>query len=151
MRQRSWWKTTERGVVAALALCVLVACASAGGDAPAVPKGPTDEELVTGVLDGISSSLIAQDVTSMVAYYADDFVDGQGQNKEAVTQFLTSVKEQGFLEGIKVDNTNRAITIAGETAQVTGVGLSGAFGVLNLGFDLAKRDGKWLVVKQTQQ
>lgn len=137
-----------RVLIGVAAIAVLAGCASAGGN---VPKGPSDEELVTQALDGITAALQAGDIDKMVSFYADDFANDQGQDKAAMTQFLNSVKEQGFLEGITVDIANRAITVEGETASVTGVGLSGAFGVLNLGFKLAKREGQWLVTGQTQQ
>ena len=153
--------TTRHGVRTLLvlltlfSLLALVGCASGGGGggagAKAAAKGPSDEELITGMIDKVTEALAAQDIDTMASFYADDFVDSQGQDKATMVGFLNGVKEQGFLEGVEIDHANRTMNIDGDTAKVEGIGLSGAFGVLTLGFDLEKRDGTWVVTGQTQE
>lgn len=131
-------------------LAALVGCAS-GGAGGGAAAGPSDEELINSLLDSINAALTAGDIDSMMMHYSDDFVDNQGQDKAAMTAFLSGAKEQGFLEGIEIDNSARTIAIEGDSATVEGVGLSGAFGVLTLGFKLSKVDGDWIVTEQSQQ
>ena len=142
-------KTRFMQILACLfVLAALVGCASGGAGGAA---GPSDEELVNTLLESVTAALGAGDIDTMMSYYADDFVDNQGQDKAAMTAFLSGAKEQGFLEGMEIDNSGRTVTIEGDSATVDGVGLSGAFGVLNLGFKLAKRDGTWIVTEQSQE
>ena len=42
------------------------------------------------------------------------------------------------------------ISAEAEKAKVEGVEVEGAFGVLTLGFELAKREGKWLITYMSQ-
>lgn len=134
------------------ALCTLlifglVGCASA----PAAPPPPTDEELVTTLVNNTLAALQAKDIDTMLSVYSDDFQSDQGQDKTATEQFLKAVNEQGFLDGIELDTSAMTVAVDGDAATVEGVGLTGAFGVLTLGFGLEKRDGSWLVTSQTQQ
>ncbi len=148
MTQIKW----TRALFLLVAVLTFVGCASSGGVSGGdMPKGPTDEEQILTLLDSVTTALQSGDVETMASYYSDDFMTNQGQDKAATVQFLNGVKEQGFLDGIEIDNTGRNITIDGDTAEVDGVGLSGAFGVLNLGFKLEKRDGSWVVVYQSQE
>ena len=128
-----------------LALLALVGCASGGAG-----RGPSDEEQIVALLDGMLSALQAEDIEGMAVYYADDFSGTQG-DKAATTQFLTMVRDQGFFAGVEVDQTGRTIEIDGEQASVNGISLAGMFGVLAVGFELEKRDGEWIVVAQTQE
>lgn len=68
-----------------------------------------------------------------------------------MTEFLTTAASQGFLDGMTANVEALAVTVTGATAKATGVAVEGAFGALNLGFDLAKRDGQWIITGQTQQ
>ena len=43
-----------------------------------------------------------------------------------------------------------AVAVDGDTAEVTGISVEGAFGALDLTFGLAKEDGRWLITSQTQ-
>ncbi len=142
---------TQRAVILSLAILGLlfnVACASTGGGgAAAIPP----EQQIESLLDSITTALSGADIETMMSYYSDDFMSDQGQDKAATTTFLSTVAEQGFLEGVEIDNTSRTIAVDGDTATVEGVGLSGAFGVLTLGFKLENRDGNWVVTYQSQQ
>ena len=42
------------------------------------------------------------------------------------------------------------IAIDGDKATIENIELEGAFGVLTIGFELEKRDGKWIVTYQSQ-
>lgn len=135
-------------VLLALAL-VCVGCASGGGGA-AAPAGPSDEEMIQTLISGALDALAAKDIATMTASFADDLSTNQGQDKEALVQFLNQASEQGFLDGMTIDTSGMTTTIEGDSAEVAGVGLEGAFGALTLGFKLEKRDGQWLVTYQEQ-
>ena len=97
------------------------------------------------------TALAAGDVDTMVSAYAEDFSNDQGQDKAAMTEFLVGAKEQGFLDGMTSDTSAMTVMVDGATASVEGVSVEGAFGVLDLGFKLEKRDGAWIITEQNQQ
>lgn len=145
------WTVTALAAVSLLPLLLLAGCASGGAKAPEVPAGPTDEELVTDLINNMIDALQAKDIDAMGAAYAEDFQSNQGTDKAQTLDFLKSVKDQGFLDGMEVDSTNLAIAVDGDTATANGVEVRGAFGVLALSFKAEKRDGTWLVTYQAQE
>lgn len=130
-----------------LTLPFLFACASGGG----APAGPTDEELITQMMQANLAALASGDVDSVIATYSDDFSSDQGMDRAGMQQFLQGAADQGFLEGMTSDTTGMSITVAGDIATVEGIMVEGAFGALTLGFGLEKRDGQWVVTSSTQQ
>ncbi len=128
--------------VMALALAGLVGCAGGGG--------MSDEEMVKGVVDQAMAALMAQDIDGMTANYAEDFKSDQGGGKAETVEFLKGAKEQGFLDGLKIDVSKLVIAVEGEKATAKPIGLEGTFGTLTLEFTMEKREGMWLVTYQAQ-
>ena len=62
-----------------------------------------------------------------------------------------AVQERGCPAGIEIARANQAVAVDGGSATVGGIGVSGAFGVLNFGFKREKRDGSWIVTYQSQE
>lgn len=137
-----------RWVLVAISILLIAGCASTRG--PAAPPPPSDEEVVAGIVNSAMEALMAKDVAALVALYSDDFSSDQG-DKEDMTAFLQGASEQGFLDGMEIDQTNATIEVDGDTATAKGIALSGAFGAITLSFDFEKRDGKWWVTSQTQE
>ena len=144
--------TRTKWMQCALALMVvllLASCASTGGAAPAAPPPPSDEEVITELVNAAMEALKAKDIDTMVANYADDFSSVNG-GKEDTIAFLQGASEQGFLDGLMIDQSAMTVAVDGDSATAGPIALEGAFGALSLSFDLAKRDGKWWVTSQTQ-
>jgi hypothetical protein len=130
--------------ICAMAVVVLGACSSTGGG------GMSDEEAIRALVDDAMAALKAKDIDAMTAAYADDFESDQGGGKAEMQAFLQGAAEQGFLDDIQVDLSSLVITVTGDKATAKPVDLEGNFGALTIEFDLAKRDGKWWVVYQSQ-
>ncbi|MEM1245703.1 MAG: hypothetical protein AAGK22_05000 [Acidobacteriota bacterium] len=128
---------------------VAVGCASGGGGA-AAPAGPTDEEMIQEIIANSLDALKAKDIDSMMSTYSDDFSSNQGMDKAGMAQFLKQADEMGMLDGVNVDTSAMTTTIEGDSAEVAGISLEGAFGALALGFKLEKREGAWVVTYQEQ-
>lgn len=105
---------------------------------------------IQSVVNDIMAALKAQDFEKMTSFYADDFSSDQGGGKEEMKQFLIGAKEQGMLDGLDVNIEGMTVKVDGDKATVEGIEVEGAFGVASLGFELEKRDGKWLVTYQSQ-
>ena len=129
--------------VCMFAAVALTSCAGSGG-------GMSDEEMIQKVMDDAMAALVAQDIDAMIASYAEDFKSDQGGGVAETKEFLNGAKEQGFLDGIEVNTETMEIVVDGETATAGPIDLEGAFGSLSLEFELAKREGQWLVTYQSQ-
>ena len=121
---------------------------------PAAPKKPLviseEAKPAFAVLEQVLAALTAGDVDKMVGYYADDFTSDQGMDKAGMTTFLADAKAQGFLDGIAANLDALAISVEGDKGKVENIELEGSFGILTLGFEMAKRDGKWVITYQSQ-
>ncbi|MEM7026429.1 MAG: hypothetical protein AAF637_28210 [Pseudomonadota bacterium] len=137
-------------LAALLVVSVLGACASSGGGAAEAPAAPPAEEVIEGLLMGVLDMLKSGDVDGMMASYSDDFTWDQG-DKASMQGFLQGAVDGGFMDGMTADTSARAIAVDGDTATAEGVSIEGAFGLLDLSFELANRDGEWIVTKQMQQ
>ncbi len=137
-------KTLTKWGVCALAAFAMVGCASMGGG------GMSDEDAISQLIDNAMAALVAQDIDTMVASYADDFESDQGGGVVETKEFLQGAKEQGFLDGIEVSTEAMEIAVDGEAATAGPIDLEGAFGSLSLEFELEKRAGEWVVTYQSQ-
>lgn len=137
-------KAMKFGVVA-LAMVALVGCGGGGGGGKV-----SDDQMIKTLIDQAMAALQAQDIEGMTANYADDFKSDQGGGKAEMVEFLKGAKEQGFLDGIKIDSSKLVIAVDGAKATAKPINLEGAFGALTIEFNLEKREGKWLVTYQAQ-
>ena len=136
---------------AAAAILLLAGCASTGGGGgPSAPPPPSDEEVIEGMVAAAMEALAAKDIDGLVAAYSDDFSSDNG-DKADTEAFLQGASDQGFLDGLEIDQSGVEINVDGDTATAGPVALEGAFGAMDLSFDLVKRDGKWWVISQTQE
>jgi len=131
--------------VVVLALVGLVGCGGGGGGSKM-----TDDQMIKQLVDQAMAALQAGDIAGMTANYAEDFKSDQGGGKAEMVEFLNGAKEQGFLDGIKIDTSKMVIAVDGAKATAKPMNLEGAFGALTVEFNLEKREGKWLVTYQAQ-
>jgi hypothetical protein len=132
--------------VLALTMVVMTGCASTGGSG----GGASDEDTINAMVTSMMDALAAQDIEKMMSTYSEDFESDQGGDLAATKEFLVGAKEQGFLDGIEVDQSSSELTVEGDKASVGPIDLEGAFGALTLEFDLEKRNGSWVVVYMAQ-
>ena len=138
-------------IFAAAAILLLAGCASTGGGGgSSAPPPPSDEEVIQGMVAAAMDALAAKDIDALVAAYSDDFSSDNGDKADTIA-FLEGAADQGFLDGLEIDQSGVVISIDGETATAGPVALEGAFGAINLSFELEKRDGKWWVTSQLQE
>lgn len=127
-----------------LGLCVALAAAGCAGGG----RGPSDEELIRGVINDSMAALVAKDVDKMLTAYAADFKNDQGMDLNGFKEFLNGAKEGGALDGMTSKTDEMTITVEGDTAKAAPVSVEGSFGALTFELQLAKRDGKWVIVYQ---
>ena len=136
MGRRGTMAWTMAVLVAALAC----GCATRG-------KGPSDEELIDGVLAAWKAAFESQDLDKIMDAYSEDFQGERSADKEAVREFLGRAIDEGYLDGAELVLDEAEKSIEGDTATVEPVELSGDYGSIDLGLTLKKEaDGKWRIV-----
>jgi ketosteroid isomerase-like protein len=117
-----------RFVAALLALgmvaVLVVGCATTGGN--------KDQKSIDKTLAVWKAAIEKQDVDGMMPAYSDAFKSDRGEGKPEMKKFLASVKEQGYLDGAKVDMAKTEIKIEKNTATVSPIGLSSNAGAISV-------------------
>lgn len=127
---------TSIATVTCLAL-LAVGCATGG-------SGPSDEELVQGVINQYLAALKAVNLDAAFALYSDDY-QGSFGDKEAEMVFMEDAKDQGYLDDMEFDFSELAITIDGASAQVAGIVAETVMSAADLTLTLEKRDDAWVI------
>ena len=140
-----------RWIFVAASILLLAGCASTGGGGgSSAPPPPSNEELIQGIVEAAMDALAAKDIDALVSAYSDDFSSDNGDKADTIA-FLQGAADQGFLDGLEIDQSGVVISVDGDNATAGPVALEGAFGAINLSFELEKRDGKWWVTSQLQE
>lgn len=125
---------------------VLLAGAVLGGGCALGTQGPTDEELITGVMTGLKEAVLAKDMEKVMGYLSEDFYHPEVGDKES----MGYLAEQGFdmidMSTAEVDLENMEITMEGDTAEVYPVVASASLGSVTVSISLQKEnDGVWRI------
>ena len=134
-----------RSTIAVLTtVCVVVAMV---GGCASMQKGPSDEELVAGVLAGWKAAFDAQDVERIMAAFSEDFLDNEGLGKEPFREMVEAAISQGFFDGVQLAIDGAITMIEGDTANVAQVEFVGGEDIPVLSLVLKKEDdGVWRIV-----
>ncbi len=114
-----------------------VGCATGG-------SGPSDEELVQGVITKYVAALKAVDLDAAFALYSDDY-EGSFGDKEAELVFMEDAKSQGYLDDMEFNVSELAITIDGASAQADGIVAETNMSAAEVELELEKRGGAWII------
>jgi len=140
-------KTLMVGLVIALTLFAFGGFAADKPKAKEKAKAPTDQDLVTKVLDQWKAATVALDFDKAMALYSDKFSSSEYGDKAGLTSFLKDAKSQGELEGIAVDTSKAKVEVDKKkgTASVTGIEVKAKFGSAAINLDMAKEKDSWLI------
>ena len=112
---------------------------------------PSDEELISSTMVRWKRALVAKDVDKMMEVYSEEFVSGDGNDKEAVREIVEWAIDEGYLEGIEVDLENAEMGIEDEEATFDPVELKFINGDRQrYGYTLRKEKGDWLIVRSRE-
>jgi len=132
-------------------LSTLVLIGILGAGCAGLAKGPTDEELIAGVLSGWQQALLDQDLDALMTFYSDEYEGERGEGKEEVRDFLQGAMDQGYLDDIEVSLEDAETEMDGDTAYVGPVDLSSPVGEMALEVTLKKEDeNTWRMISSSQ-
>jgi len=128
-------------LVVVVALGAVAGCASTGG-------GGGDAKAIQNLLTDFADAFIKNDIDKIMAAYSEDFDSPDQGDKAAIREFLGGAIDNGFLEDVEIDTSEMEISIEGDSATVSPVELSAAFGSATFHLTLAKEAGGWKIVTQ---
>lgn len=131
--------TLHKLLVAGVAIVLVCGCATT--------KGPSDEELIAGVVEGWKTGMIAQNLDKVLVTYAETFAHPEMADKAALKDFMQNAIDMGYLEGLEIDmaDTKTTIDAAAKTATVYPIGLTSNAGSVTIELTLTKGENGWLI------
>jgi len=117
---------------------VVCGCAS-------TPQGPSDEELIAEVVEGMKGALVAQDLDTLMTFYSENFEHWEYGDKAGLKNFMEEAIDMGYLENAEVSTDKAETTIEKDTAKVYPVEFAASFGSATIGVELKKEGMAWLI------
>jgi ketosteroid isomerase-like protein len=112
---------------------------------------PSDGELINLTMIQWKRALVAKDVDKMMAVYSEDFVTGDGSDKEDVRELVEWAIDEGYLDGIEVDLEVAEMEIEDGEATFDPVELKFVSGDRqSYGYTLRKENGVWRIVRSRE-
>jgi ketosteroid isomerase-like protein len=109
--------------------------------------GPTDEESVAGVIEGLKAATVAQDLDGIMAAYSDDYEGRRGEGKEEMRERTSRRIEEGRFGNAEIRLDEMQVTIDGDTAVAGPVEMETSRGPWRFYYDLTKdAKGQWGIV-----
>ncbi|MDQ1256820.1 MAG: hypothetical protein QG656_1420 [Candidatus Hydrogenedentes bacterium] len=121
----------------AVAVAALSGCATT--------KGPSDEELIAGVLEQWKTGFVEQNIEKIVATYSETFTNPEVPDKAGLQEFLEGAVDMGYLEDVEVATEDTDTVIEGTTATIYPIDLTSAAGSVTIELTLAKEEAGWLI------
>ncbi len=107
---------------------------------------PNDEALIRTLLSEWKDALLAQDIDRLLALYSDDFVNAEGQTKQALADSMRVLKKSAQLDGATIDTDVATVTLKRDSkATAAQVRSTGTDQDLSHRFTLTRVDGSWLI------
>ena len=133
--------SSKLGMVMTASVLVTMVCGCA------MLGGPSDEDLISGTIDEMTTAMQAHDVDQIMAGYSEDF-EGERGGKEELRQMMEYIIDEGYLDSIEIDTENAVAAVDGATATYGPVDLSGEFGSMTFEYVLRKEaDGVWRIME----
>ena len=131
----------QRGVLGTI-LVVLSACGLVGG-------GPTDQEQVDATLAEWRDAVVAGDIDRVLATYSEEFTCFDAPSREAMTELMVGLRDQGALRGVEVFLDRAEKEETGDAIRVFPVEMIGPYANLTvLRLTLREEGGRWLISGQ---
>lgn len=110
-----------------------------------VPKGPTDQELISKRMQEGVAAVKAKDWKAFDGMVSASFSSSAVGDKAALLDYLKNADSAGFLDKIEIDLSGAKTTVTGDKATIAPVVAAGSFGSISLDFTGAKEKGVWVV------
>lgn len=138
MKQKTVWQI---GVLL-LTVVAVAGCATGG-------KGPSDQDLVQGLVTSWKGAILEKNFDKIMATCADNFShdgsDYQAADKAALRKFIDVCDRQGYFEGVSISFDKAVTTIQGDTATISGIQYVNDKGTVTIALTAKKGKAGWLI------
>ena len=135
--------SVKRTVLSGALVSVLVVAGGCAG-----LGGPSDEELISAVVEKWAAAMVKPDVDVVLETYSENFSHYEVPDKASLEEFLNQAVEMGYLEDAEVylEDAETEIDPEAGTAMVYPIDLSSSAGYVTIELNLAKEeDAGWLI------
>lgn len=108
------------------------------------------KQSIENVLLKLQKAYVKEDVEGIMSFYSEDFSGANGQGKSGVQEYISGMKDQGYLTGTEVVLDDVVIEVAGNTATVAPVTYSGDWGQVNYDHTFKKEGLTWKIIAAEQ-
>ncbi len=129
-----------------VSVLIVVLAVSVFGCATSSYRGPSDEELITGLLGEWKSALIAQDIDATLESYSEDYQSERSSGKDGIRQMFSQAFSRGYMTNAEINVEDASITVDGDTAVVTPIVMSSERGSMSFELTLKKEASGWLII-----
>ena len=109
------------------------------------PKQSIQETLVK-----LQNKYAKEDVEGIMAFYSEDYEGPNGGGKGSTEEFLSGMKEQGYLADTEVVLDDVVIKVDGKTATADPVTYSGGWGQAGYKHTFKKEGSTWKIIAGEQ-
>ncbi len=131
-----------QGMVAALAVVLMVGCATTGGSSSSLSPQEASAQTVAQWADALK----AQDIDAIMATFSEDFEHFDWGDKAGATDFMSEAIEMGYLEDIEVDLSEAEYELDEDLVAVYPIEIIGNFGEITLELLFAKGANGYQIV-----
>ncbi len=82
--------------------------------------------------------------------YSENFKSDQGGSKPELREFLQGAIDAGYLDNAQVNMDTTVVTVEGDKAVATPIGLTGPMGGMSLKLEFAHEGDAWLIVYSSE-
>jgi len=120
-------------------LALVCGCAS-------VSKGPSDDELIQGVVSQWKTAAVAKDLDKVMALYSEEFQHYEYGDKSGFRNFLQESIDMGYLENLEIEDSGAKTSYPKQgQASVYPIEVKGSFGTATIELILQKESGNWRI------
>jgi len=107
---------------------------------------PAPEKVILDALKVFSDEMMAGNYEKALSVFSDDFSHYEFGSKENFLGFLKDSEAMGDLDDLEVNIGDAKVEVDGDTAEISGVEITGSFGTADAELTLKNEGGEWKVV-----
>lgn len=108
------------------------------------------EQNIKNILVKLQQDYANEDVDGIMTAYSEDYAGPQGEGKAQVEEFLSAIKDQGYLADTEVVLDNVVIEVDDETATAVPIRYTGSWGQADYKATFKKEDSTWRIITGEQ-
>ena len=132
-----------KSLLSRVGVCLIAVVLAAG--CATTSNGASDKAQISELLAKWKQALLSNNLDQIMSLYSEDFLSS-GRDKAAAAPYLKEAMEEGAAKDVRINVEDATIMIKGDKASVLPIALSRRDGANSMRLDLAKENGRWMIV-----